>query len=621
MEQKDVRGEDRKKKVKIHDAEAYFLDDTSSDSQSDESLDETRVIEYIDDVPKSKKFAASSQQYEAKKEEDTDFEEIDEYDDDDSFEEVDDSEETDYDEESYDEDEWTEDEYDEEEEDDYDEEDESYRENSSALQDDFESEVVDLDDMMGKKHKKNRKKGNQKLWIALGSVVAVIAVVYLGMSVFFMSHFYINTEINGHDFSMKTASDVEKYMKDQVSDYSLTVLELDQASDTIDGDTIDLEYEATDEIKDAIKNQNAFLWPAGIFAKKSSQIELEVSYDDNKLQQQIQNLQAVTREQTEPVSAYPKYDGNQYVIEPEVAGSAVNQDVLNEKINQYIAEFKSELDMEKEGCYKEPAYTSDSKEVKDACDEMNKYLQASVTYTMTENVVVDKSVISNWVTVDDNMNVIFDENAVRDWLTQFGDKYDTVGSTRTITTPTGKTVEVSGGTYGWSIDEDTEFTALTNSIKNGEVVTKEPAYYQTAASHGAQDWGDTYAEVDISAQHMWYISGGSVVLETDVVTGVPTPEKETTLGVYDILEKSLNKTLVGEDDPVTGKPIYETPVSYWMRITWSGIGFHDATWQSAFGGTRYQDGYGSHGCVNMPLDKAAALYDLIDVGTPVIVHN
>ena len=277
--------------------------------------------------------------------------------------------------------------------------------------------------------------------------------------------------------------------------------------------------------------------------------------------------------------------------------------------------------MEKEGCYKKPVYTSDSKEVKAACDEMNKYLQASITYTMTENVVVDKSVINSWVTVDDNMKVSFNENAVRDWLTAFGDKYDTVGTTRTITTPTGKTVEISGGTYGWSIDEDTEFTALTNSIKNGEVVTKEPAYYQTAASHSAQDWGDTYAEVDISAQHMWYISGGSVVLETDVVTGVPIPEKETTLGVYDILEKSLNKTLVGEDDPVTGKPIYETPVSYWMRVTWSGIGFHDAIWQPAFGGTLYRDGLGSHGCINMPLDKAAALYNVISVGTPVIVHN
>lgn len=495
---------------------------------------------------------------------------------------------------------------------------ESENEDLFTSQDDFTSEIINLDD---KTDKEKNKKGKKLLWITLGSIAGVIAIVYLGISIFFMSHYYINTEINGHDFSMKTAADVEKYMKDQVKNYSLTVLEMEQAVDIIEGDTIDLEYKASDEAEAAIKDQNAFLWPTGIFSKKSCQIELEVSYDESKLQQEIQNLQTVTREQIEPKSAYPKFDGNQFVIEPEEIGTAVDRDVLNEKINQYITEFKSELDMENEGCYKRPVYTSNSKEVKAACDEMNKYLQASITYTMTENVVVDKSVINSWVTVDDNMKVSFNENAVRDWLTAFGDKYDTVGATRTITTPTGKTVEVSGGTYGWSIDEDTEFTALTNSIKNGEVVTKEPAYYQTAASHSAQDWGDTYAEVDISAQHMWYISGGSVVLETDVVTGEPIPEKETTLGVYDILEKSLNKTLVGEDNPVTGKPIYETPVSYWMRVTWSGIGFHDAIWQPAFGGTLYRDGLGSHGCINMPLDMAAALYNVISVGTPVIVHN
>lgn len=495
---------------------------------------------------------------------------------------------------------------------------ESENEDLFTSQDDFTSEIINLDD---KTDKEKNKKGKKLLWITLGSIAGVIAIVYLGISIFFMSHYYINTEINGHDFSMKTAADVEKYMKDQVKNYSLTVLEMEQAVDIIEGDTIDLEYKASDEAEAAIKDQNAFLWPTGIFSKKSCQIELEVSYDESKLQQEIQNLQTVTREQIEPKSAYPKFDGNQFVIEPEEIGTAVDRDVLNEKINQYITEFKSELDMENEGCYKRPVYTSNSKEVKAACDEMNKYLQASITYTMTENVVVDKSVINGWVTVDDNMKVSFNENAVRDWLTAFGDKYDTVGATRTITTPTGKTVEVSGGTYGWSIDEDTEFTALTNSIKNGEVVTKEPAYYQTAASHSAQDWGDTYAEVDISAQHMWYISGGSVVLETDVVTGEPIPEKETTLGVYDILEKSLNKTLVGEDNPVTGKPIYETPVSYWMRVTWSGIGFHDAIWQPAFGGTLYRDGLGSHGCINMPLDMAAALYNVISVGTPVIVHN
>ena len=86
------------------------------------------------------------------------------------------------------------------------------------------------------------------------------------------------------------------------------------------------------------------------------------------------------------------------------------------------------------------------------------------------------------------------------------------------------------------------------------------------------------------------------------------------------MEKESPSVLVGEDDPNTGKPIYETQVAYWMRITWSGIGFHDATWQPAFGGNLYSIGAGSHGCVNMPYDKAGALYEMMPVGTPVIIH-
>ena len=472
--------------------------------------------------------------------------------------------------------------------------------------------------MRGKK--RGEKKSLKKLWITLGSILGALVVIYIGISVFFMSHFFINTEINGQDFSGKSASDVESYMESQVKDYTLTLLEKDGQTDVIDGDDISLKYEKNSEIKDALKKQNGFLWPAGIFSPKSQKVTVSVSYDEEALNGIIANVKPVTVEQTQPVSAYPKFDGTSFVVEPEVYGTAVNMEVLTEKIHTYITEFQPELDMVAEKCYAEPKFTSESPEVQAACDTMNTYLKASITYTMGENVVVDKTLISGWLTVDENMSVTFNTDAVRTWLTEFGDTYDTEGTTRTITTPTGKTAEVSGGTYGWSIDEDAEYEALVNSIKNGEVVTKEPAYYQTAASHGAQDWGTTYVEVDLSAQHMWYIVDGGVAMETDVVTGVPIPEKMTPAGVYSILEMSQNETLVGEIVPETGEPEYRTPVAYWMRVTWSGIGFHDATWQPAFGGTLYQDGLGSHGCINMPLDQAATLYSMLSNGTPVIIH-
>ena len=119
---------------------------------------------------------------------------------------------------------------------------------------------------------------------------------------------------------------------------------------------------------------------------------------------------------------------------------------------------------------------------------------------------------------------------------------------------------------------------------------------------------------------MWFFQDGQVALETPVVTGNPNiGNRATPSGVYSILELMRNKTLKGEIDPATGEREYETPVSYWMRVTWSGIGFHDATWQPAFGGSLYQT-IGSHGCINMPYGQAQALYGMLAVGTPVIIH-
>ena len=73
------------------------------------------------------------------------------------------------------------------------------------------------------------------------------------------------------------------------------------------------------------------------------------------------------------------------------------------------------------------------------------------------------------------------------------------------------------------------------------------------------------------------------------------------------------------DKKADGKYEYETPVSYWMPFN-GGIGFHDANWRSKFGGAIYQTS-GSHGCVNLPPAKAAALYDLVYTGIPVICYN
>lgn len=473
------------------------------------------------------------------------------------------------------------------------------------------------------KRRKTGKDGKVKaLWIT-GGVLAVICLIYVAISVYFMSHFFVNTKINGKNFSGKTASDVEKYLQTNIKDYKLTILENEGRQDVISGSEIGLEYRAGTEAEKLLKDQNGFAWPKAFFMENSRKVSVNVSYNEESLNQRISQLSCLQTEQTPAENAKPEFDGNQYVIKPEVYGNAVDKERLTEQVKVHITEFQPQLDMVETKCYAKPKYVEDSKEVQEACDAMNKYVNASITYPMNEPVVVDKALISQWLQVDGEMKVSLNTEAMKQWFTAFGDKYDTQGTTRTFTTPAGKSATVTGGTYGWSIDEDTELVNLQNSILNGEVVTREPAYYAggTAAAHSGQDWGNTYAEVDMSAQHMWYIQNGQVVLETDVVTGEPIPSKITPEGVYSLMWKQPNSVLVGDINPDTGEPAYRTKVKYWMQVTSSGVGFHDAIWQTAFGGTLYQiPGTGSHGCINMPLDQAGALFNMIEPGTPVIFH-
>lgn len=449
------------------------------------------------------------------------------------------------------------------------------------------------------------------------AVAAVLLITYLGISVYFRSHYLFHTTINGQDFSRQTVEDARAFFAGEADAYTLKITESGGKSEEITGSEIHMSWndgQALDQIR---KDQNAFAWPLAYFRETSEEITFDISYDKAALEKKVGSLKAVTAEPVQPQSAYPEFDGNSYVIKPEVYGTELDSEKLLKQIHESVARLDEEIDLQEEGFYKAPEYTAESPKLKELCQALNQYCKASITYEMDVPVVVDKTLISTWLSYDADFHVTLDEAAIRGWMTEFGRRYDTVGTTRPLTTPTGKATEVSGGTYGWIINEDAEFPALVNSIRNGEVVTKAPACDQTAASHAPQDWGGTFVEVDLTAQHMWYLENGTVVFESEVVTGknsTPTPP-----GVYNILEKLSPTVLIGNIDPETKQPEYRSPVDFWMRVTWSGIGFHDATWQPAFGGDVYLWN-GSHGCINMPYYGAQELYSILQVGTPVVVH-
>lgn len=175
----------------------------------------------------------------------------------------------------------------------------------------------------------------------------------------------------------------------------------------------------------------------------------------------------------------------------------------------------------------------------------------------------------------------------------------------------GEEVTLDQGDYGWWMDVGQETEELIGQLERGEGGERIPVYRQTAASFDSPDYGDSYVEINLTAQHLFLYQNGECVLESDFVSGNPNRGNGTPPGVYGITYKERNATLNGET--------YSTPVNFWMPFN-NNVGMHDATWRSEFGRNIYMTN-GSHGCVNLPYAVAQEIYGMVEKNTPVICYH
>ena len=204
--------------------------------------------------------------------------------------------------------------------------------------------------------------------------------------------------------------------------------------------------------------------------------------------------------------------------------------------------------------------------------------------------------------------VSINEDKVTSFVQHLASTYNTYGDVRDFKTSKGDTVKIGGGDYGWVINKAKEKEEILKDLKNGKPVEREPVYEQTAIQSGTDDIGDTYIELDYTNQHMWFYKKGKLVLESDFVSGNLNRNNGSPDGVFKIVYRQKDATLVGEN--------YASNVNYFMPFEYN-VGLHDASWRSTFGGEIYKTS-GSHGCINLPEKIAKKLYDKVDVGTPVI---
>ncbi len=455
---------------------------------------------------------------------------------------------------------------------------------------------------------------NIKKRIIIGIIISIsiLLIIYLSTSLYFMKRFYFGTKINGVSVTGKTTEDIEADILAESEAYILKLKQRGNIEENINGSDIEYKYNLENKIEDLRDNQSAFGWIYGVFNTSDYKLEKKVSYNDELLKKKFRSLNCFKNDNIiKPESAKIEYENKEYVIKEEIQGNKVNKDILYKKVKEALNNKVDEINLEEIECYEKPKYTVASKEVVNAKNTLDKYIGSVITHKFGDNKeVLNGDSIHDWLHIDNNFKVSIDEEKAREYVNSLSIKYDTYGATRNFKTSIGTTVNVNGGDYGWLINYSEETEALINAIKDGKKEERQPIYAQTAVAYGANDFGNTYVEINLTTQHIWFYNDGVLITEGPMVSGNADSKHATPPGIYSLTYKEKNATLRGEN--------YAAPVSYWMPFN-GDIGIHDATWRSKFGGQIYITD-GSHGCINTPYDVASKIFEYITQGTPVICY-
>lgn len=472
---------------------------------------------------------------------------------------------------------------------------------------------------------KKKYKGLKITGIVAAMIVVTAGCAYAGMSYYYSDRFFEGTTINGIDCSGKTAYQAEQAIAEKVEQYTISVSARNLDPQTIEGSKINYKYASDGEVLKLLKTQKPYEWIMGYIEPVSYTTATNTTFDRALLETELKNLNCAQEEnQVTPENAYVTFNDSQssFEIVPETEGSKLVLKKAYQALDEAVTENLQSVDFNAASdVYASASVKSDSPELLATRDAYNNFAKASITYTFgDQTVTLDGNTIKTWLQFDDKGKLVQDDASfqqhVNEFVAQLAAEHDTVGTSRSFNTTSGRTVSVYGSAYGWQINQSEEAAQLMQEIRSGTQTTREPVYSMRANTYGYNDIGSTYIEVDLSNQHLYYYQNGSVILESDFVSGnMSYEDRQTHEGIFTLYYKKSPDVLRGPKLP-NGKYEYETPVTYWMPFD-GGIGFHDATWRSNFGGDDYLTN-GSHGCINMPYDNAAALYNLIDYNVPIV---
>ena len=118
-----------------------------------------------------------------------------------------------------------------------------------------------------------------------------------------------------------------------------------------------------------------------------------------------------------------------------------------------------------------------------------------------------------------------------------------------------------------------------------------------------------WADVDLTTQTVTLMNGA--IPGATFITSSGAPGYDTPTGTFHVYAKTYQQTLMGCPDGVC----YEYPNVHYLTWFYRDYGFHEAYWNEQFGTPV------SHGCLNLTIDNAQAVYEWLSIGDAVVIHD
>lgn len=485
---------------------------------------------------------------------------------------------------------------------------------------------------------------------AICSLLIAIAFFCL-LTLYYRDRFPVNTWINGIYCTGKTVDEVNRELISRGGASALVILGADGTSEEIDSDAVGIRADYTKELRAYLHPKDGF-WTGSVQSASFAEISVgRYLWEEEKLKDAFYALEPAREENVREAGVRVRYsEESGYYLEDGNAGRLDLQKAYS-YLKSCLMRGETLIDLKAGDCYYDREDGAGDREQRELFAKIGDFAENGIVYDMgTEKIPLTYDIMCGFIkkengkdaplnevvrseadtesaggeplsdadhirevrpAVDEQGRLVVSEEAVRSWVERLASRYNTCGTERDFLSSRGDTVRVKYGTYGTELDVEAEVSYLLEALRAARDDTEEhvPAYKQQGYVRGLDDIGGTYIEVDMGKQHLYFYLDGKLTLDADIVTGNMAKRWGTPEGIYYVYYKARDIVLRGAD--------YASPVKYWMAAV-RGIGLHDASWRKTFGAEIYKTD-GSHGCINMPLDVVSKMYEMTEIGVPVIL--